>query len=155
MTPTSPPASGSPANTATLLGLSAVKRFPHWIEVRRALAERYRTALEKLPGLQFQSLAPGAASSYKDLGIRVTAEEFGMTRDELADRLRQENVTTRSYFNPALHQQTSYQHLHHQDGLAVTEQLASTMITLPLYSHMSAELVDDICDLVTELHSAG
>ncbi|MFD7137216.1 DegT/DnrJ/EryC1/StrS family aminotransferase [Streptomyces sp. NPDC059894] len=140
---------------SALLGLSAIKRFPHWIEVRRTLAERYRTALEKLPGLQFQSLAPGAASSYKDLGIRVTAQEFGMTRDELAERLRQENVTTRSYFDPALHQQTAYQHLHRQSSLTVTEQLASTMITLPLYSHMPAELVDEICALVTELHSAS
>ncbi|MFI5679336.1 DegT/DnrJ/EryC1/StrS family aminotransferase [Streptomyces cellulosae] len=105
--------------------------------------------------MQFQSLAPGAASSYKDLGIRVTAEEFGMTRDELTARLRQEKVTTRSYFDPALHQQTAYQHLHRQGSLTVTEQLASTMITLPLYSHMPAELVDEICALVTELQSAS
>lgn len=140
---------------SALLGLSAMRRFPHWITVRRALAERYRAALGKLPGLRFQSLPPGAASSYKDLGIRVIADEFGMTRDELAERLRRENITTRSYFDPALHQQTAYRGVHRHCGLAVTERLAGTMITLPLYSHMPAELVDRICDVVADIHSAG
>jgi dTDP-4-amino-4,6-dideoxygalactose transaminase len=115
--------------------------------------ERYRSRLGDLQGLEFQEIPAGARSSYKDLGIRVDGERFAMTRDQLAERLGRENVSTRKYFSPALHQQTAYRDVPGTD-LSVTEKLASSMITLPLYSHMSAGLVDEICDLICELSSS-
>ncbi|QQQ79711.1 DegT/DnrJ/EryC1/StrS family aminotransferase [Saccharothrix sp. 6-C] len=136
------------------LGGHALKGFARWIHLRRSLAERYRTRLGGLPGLEFQEVPAGAVSSYKDLGVRVDGARFGMTRDELAERLARENVSTRKYFSPALHQQRAYRDVPVDADLSVTEHLASSMITLPLYSHMPARLVDEICDLIGELHAA-
>ena len=135
------------------LGVHGLKNFKSWIEIRRSLVARYRSRLNTLPGLKFQTFPAGAASSYKDLGIHVDSARFGMTRDELADRLRRHNVSTRKYFSPALHQQTAYRDLPARSQLPVTEELASGMITLPLYSHMPADLVDEICDLICDLHA--
>ncbi|KOX20024.1 DegT/DnrJ/EryC1/StrS aminotransferase [Saccharothrix sp. NRRL B-16348] len=136
------------------LGVHALKSFTRWIHIRQSLAERYRSSLGGLPGLEFQEVPTGATSSYKDLGIRVDGTRFGMTRDQLAERLARENVSTRKYFSPALHQQTAYRDVPAGADLSVTEELASSMITLPLYSHMPAHLVDEICDLIGELHAA-
>jgi len=145
---------GRMTEVSGLMGVRALKNFDRWLHIRQSLVERYRTRLGDLPGLEFQQLPAGAASSYKDLGIRVDSEVFGMTRDELADRLRRENVSSRKYFSPALHQQTAYRGVPAGANLSVTEELSSSMITLPLYSHMPADLVDGICDLVCELHAA-
>jgi dTDP-4-amino-4,6-dideoxygalactose transaminase len=137
-----------------LMGGHALKNFARWLDIRRSLAERYRSRLGGLPGLEFQDVPAGAASSHKDLGILVDGTRFGMTRDELAERLGRENVSTRKYFSPALHQQTAYRDVPAGPSLPVTESLASSMITLPLYSHMPSDLVDGICDLICELHAA-
>ncbi|MFE6053194.1 DegT/DnrJ/EryC1/StrS family aminotransferase [Kitasatospora sp. NPDC056446] len=147
--------SGRMTEIAGLMGTHGLRTLPRWLDVRRSLVERYRSRLGALPGLEFQQLPAGAVSSYKDLGIRVDAERFGMDRDTLAERLHRENVSSRKYFSPALHQQTAYLDVPAGPDLTVTEELASSMITLPLYSHMPAELVDGICDLVTELHASG
>ncbi|MGM1061277.1 DegT/DnrJ/EryC1/StrS family aminotransferase [Saccharothrix sp. Mg75] len=145
---------GRMTEVSGVLGVHALKSFTRWIRTRRSLAERYLSRLGGLPGLEFQEVPTGAASSYKDLGVRVDGTRFGMTRDRLAERLARENVSTRKYFSPALHQQTAYRHVPTSADLSVTEGLASSMITLPLYSHMPAHLVDEICDLIGELHAA-
>ncbi len=146
---------GRMTEVSGLMGVHALKSLDRWLEVRRSLVERYRARLAGLPGLEFQQLQPGAVSSYKDLGIRVDGDRFGMTRDELAERLGQENVSTRKYFSPALHRQTAYRGIPEGADLSVTEELAASMITLPLYSHMPADLVDEICDLVGEMHAGA
>ncbi|WP_410602528.1 DegT/DnrJ/EryC1/StrS family aminotransferase [Amycolatopsis sp. lyj-90] len=146
---------GRMTEVSGFMGVHALNRFSHWIGIRRSLAERYRSRLDGLPGLEFQTIPEGAATSYKDLGIRVDATRFGMTRDELAERLAQENVSTRKYFSPALHQQTAYRDVPAVAELPVTEELASSMITLPLYSHMPAGVVDEICDLIREISATA
>jgi dTDP-4-amino-4,6-dideoxygalactose transaminase len=82
----------------------------------------------------------------------VDGDRFGLARDQLAERLGRENVSTRKYFSPPLHRQTAYQQVPSVADLSVSDELASTMITLPLNSHMPMGLVDEICDLVRELH---
>lgn len=145
---------GRMTEVSGLMGVRALENFPKWLHIRQSLVERYRSRLDGLPGLRFQEVPAGAVSSYKDLGIRVDAERFGMSRDELAERLRRENVSTRKYFSPALHRQTAYRDEPEGADLAITDDLAATMITLPLYSHMPADLVEGICDLISELHAA-
>jgi dTDP-4-amino-4,6-dideoxygalactose transaminase len=144
---------GRMTEVSGLLGTQALKNFSRWIEIRRALVHRYRERLGGLPGLEFQTVPEGASSSYKDLGVRIDSDLFGLTRDQLAKLLAKENVSTRKYFSPALHQQTAYRNAPLSTDLPVTEQLAATMLTLPLYSHMPMELVDNICDLISELHA--
>ncbi|EME55876.1 DegT/DnrJ/EryC1/StrS family aminotransferase [Amycolatopsis decaplanina] len=146
---------GRMTEVSGFMGVHALNRFSHWLGIRRSLAERYRSRLDGLPGLSFQAIPEGAASSYKDLGILVDATRFGMTRDLLAERLGSENVSTRKYFSPALHQQTAYRDIPVVADLSVTEELAASMITLPLYSHMPARVVEEICDLIREIHATA
>ncbi|MEU7530256.1 DegT/DnrJ/EryC1/StrS family aminotransferase [Saccharothrix sp. NPDC042600] len=143
---------GRMTEVSGLMGVHALKSFPRWLHIRQSLVDHYRERLVDLPGLDFQEVPAGAVSAYKDLAIRVDATRFGMGRDELAARLARENVSTRKYFSPALHRQTAYRDVVGPD-LPVTDALASSMITLPLYSHMPAHLVDGVCDLVHDLHA--
>jgi dTDP-4-amino-4,6-dideoxygalactose transaminase len=144
---------GRMTEVSGLLGTRALENFARWMETRRSLVARYRERLADLPGWEFQSVPDGALSSYKDLGVQVDGERFGLTRDRLAEALARENVATRRYFDPPLHRQTAYGDVPPRTDLAVTERLAARMITLPLYSHMPAELVDGVCDLIRELHA--
>ncbi len=144
---------GRMTEIAALLGTAALPRFPGWLEQRHHLVERYVKSLAGVPGLSFQEIPAGAVSSYKDFTVRVGAD-FGLTRDELADCLRAERISTRAYFDPPLHRQTVYADVP-AGPLPGTEELARTMITLPLSTRLAAAAVDRVCDAITRVHEHG
>ncbi|MFJ6694914.1 DegT/DnrJ/EryC1/StrS family aminotransferase [Streptomyces sp. NPDC091272] len=140
---------------SALVGLSALERFPHWLERRLSLVRRYRRNLADLPGLTFQDVPEGARSSYKDFGVQVAPEVFGTDRTQLAKSLSGEGISTRFYFDPPLHRQTAYRSETAPAALPVTDRLSERMITLPLYSHMPEHDVDRVCDVVRRAHVDG
>lgn len=81
------------------MGLSQLRRIDEIIECKRRLAERYTTALSGVPGLLLPVEEPWARSVYWMYGI-VVEPEFGVSRDELARRLLDAGVDTRTFFCP-------------------------------------------------------
>lgn len=137
---------------AAVLGVEALGEFPRWLDRRLALVERYRAGLTAVPGVGFQHVPEGARSSYKDFAIRV-GDEFGLGRDELAECLRREGIASRPYFNPPLHRQTVYADVANPGDLPGTDELARTMLTLPLSAHLDDEVVDRVCDAIRRIHT--
>ena len=74
-------------------------------------------------------------NTFKDYSIHVTAEKFGMTRDELAEGLLAENIETKKYFYPPMHMQTLYKQFYKAGGrdLKVTEEVTGGILSLPIY----------------------
>ena len=109
---------------------------------RQELVTLFRQELGKLPGIGFQHVLPGNRSSYKDFSLTIDREKFGLSRDELAKALAAENIDSRKYYDPPVHRQTAYrQFAPTEDRLKVTERLAKTSLSLPLWSHMTNETV--------------
>ncbi|WP_433260043.1 DegT/DnrJ/EryC1/StrS family aminotransferase [Actinosynnema sp. CS-041913] len=141
---------------SAVLGRHNLPRLPALIERRQELADRYRAGLSDLPGIGFQRIPPGARSTYKDFCLTVSAAEFLLDRDTLADALRAEGVATRAYFDPPLHRQTAYQRFAgSRKPLPHSEELAAKALAVPLYSHMPEHLVDRICEVVHRIHQHG
>ena len=123
---------------------------------RQELVALFRQELGKLPGIGFQKVLPGNRSSYKDFSLTVDAKQFGLSRDELALVLAAENIDSRKYYDPPVHRQTAYrQFAPTDDRLKVTEQLARTSLSLPLWSHMSVEMVLEICQACERIHRSA
>ena len=72
------------------------------------IAKLYDLLLADVPGLSFQLIHPDDVSTFKDYSVTVDPATFGMNRDELADALLAENITTKKYFSPPLHRQDLY-----------------------------------------------
>ncbi|MBP2336681.1 DegT/DnrJ/EryC1/StrS family aminotransferase [Saccharothrix coeruleofusca] len=145
-----PGLSGRMTELAAVLGRANLRTFPRWAQRRRALVDRYRRGLAEVVGVEPQRVPAGALSSYKDFVVRVDAEAFGGDRDDLADRLRRQGISTRSYFDPPLHRQSAYRHLTPGTPLPHTEALCAEMLTLPLYPKMEDPVVDRICRAIGE-----
>nr|WP_277349805.1 DegT/DnrJ/EryC1/StrS family aminotransferase [Planosporangium thailandense] len=140
---------------SALLGRASLAEFPQWLERRRATALRYRANLADVPGVTFQQVPEGALSSAKDLTIRIDESHFGMSRDRLAACLSAERVATRCYFYPPVHRQRAYRQVTPSVSLPETETLAASVLTLPLYSHLSADVVDRICEAIRTIQQAA
>ncbi|HEY2827266.1 MAG TPA: DegT/DnrJ/EryC1/StrS family aminotransferase [Pirellulales bacterium] len=123
---------------------------------RQEVVAIYRRELGRLPGIGFQEVLLDNRCSYKDFSLTVDVAAFGLTRDELARALAAENIDTRKYYDPPVHRQTAYRQFAPTEGqLKVTEWLAETSLSLPLWSHMSDEIALQICRACQRIHASA
>ena len=112
---------------------------------RNQLAERYRKALDDLPGITFPVVAEGDRSTYKDFTILIDSEEFGMDAAAVAAALAAEGIQTRRYYAPPVHRQRAYRWVGPANGaLPQTDRAAARVLTLPLWTGMDDEQVDGV-----------
>jgi dTDP-4-amino-4,6-dideoxygalactose transaminase len=141
---------------SAVLGRHNLPHLPALIERRQQLADRYRAGLSEVDGIGFQQIPLGARSTYKDFCLTISAPEFLLDRDTLAEALRAEGVATRTYFDPPLHRQTAYQRFDvSRKSYPHSEELAGRVLAVPLYSHMPEHLVDQICEVIARIHQHG
>jgi dTDP-4-amino-4,6-dideoxygalactose transaminase len=120
---------------------------------RNHIAGMYTEILSSLPGIRFQKVHPADTNTYKDYSIHVTSEAFGMTRDALAESLRAENIETKKYFYPPLHQQTLYSRFHEpeRNDLSPTEYVADGILSLPIYESLPDETVRGVAEALQRI----
>jgi dTDP-4-amino-4,6-dideoxygalactose transaminase len=135
-----------------LLGKHSLGQLESAALHRNLIAELYRERLSKLPGVGFQTVRRGNRSSYKDFSVTIDGGAFGLTRDELAKVLAAENIQTRKYYDPPVHRQTAYRDYAVGASLANTELLALRILSLPIWSHMDADLASRICLGIERAH---
>jgi dTDP-4-amino-4,6-dideoxygalactose transaminase len=136
-----------------LLGLHSLRKLEAAARRRNEIAQIYHEQLGGLAGLGFQAVRPGDRNSYKDFSVTIDPAAFGLTRDELAIALTAENIDTRKYYDPAVHQQTAYAHFAINDeALDNTERLARQSLSLPIWSNMDDETAMEICRALRRIH---
>lgn len=131
-------------------GLGSLEDLDKNMRNRKERFAQYRQLLSKLPGISFPEATPGAEPNGIYFTVYVDADAFGLTRDELYEALLAEHVLVKKYFDPPLHRMTMYQGEAKRD-LAVTERMCKRVLTFPLYSHSTPEMVEQIVALVARV----
>ncbi len=122
------------------------------IERRNQIRLRYERRLRTIPGLAFQRICSGNRSSCKDFGVLVDEDAFGRPRDWLFEALEKENIQVRRYFWPPVHRQKLYRDIWDRRPLPVTESISDSILNLPIYSSLTDENVDKVCDAIQRCH---
>lgn len=124
-------------------------KLPHlgrWTAARRRLAARYSVLLTGCD-VTLPAVAPGAEPAWH-LYVICTPR-----RDELLDQFKRHGVEAGIHYPLPLHLQPAFAHLGLQPGaLPVTEAVAATCLSLPLYPEMSDAQQDRIVDLIRQFH---
>lgn len=136
---------------SAILGLWSLKHIDENIKNRELLAKRYIRNLTKIKGLSFQKTTPNTKRIYQFFSILIN-KEFGLNRDTLANKLKFQGIETKKYFYPPLHKHTSYKQ-HNNEILTNTEFVSSNILCLPLYSDLSFEEVDIVCDSIKKIYN--
>lgn len=134
-----------------ILGIESLKMLDDAVTNRNRMARLYRTMLQDVPGIRFQHIDKGNRSSYKDFAIIIEPDEFGISRDQLMQALKAENIDSRAYYYPPVHQQTAYRSLAKNKHLENTEWLSERIICLPIWSKMENDIVENICDSIKSI----
>ena len=139
---------------AAAAGLIELPRIPTYVEQRTRLVEVAKEVLLELPGLSVPKICDGDGSGYKDFAVMIEKSEFGMSRDDLAAELARQNVETRPYFSPAIHQMEAYSGINHRVPLSHTEIAAGEALCLPLYNSMLEMDMLKLSELIAEIKAA-
>jgi dTDP-4-amino-4,6-dideoxygalactose transaminase len=76
-------------------------------------------------------------------------------RDELRKWLLEKGISTGIHYPTPLHLQPAYRHLGYSRGdFPVTEELAASIISLPMYPELTEIQLDTVCTAVREFFAA-
>ena len=133
-------------------GLLNLKHVDAAIAVRKEVARQYVEALKDVKGISlYQPIVESLASSpnslspsrlnYSYFPIFINAAEYGMTRDELYEKMKANNVLGRRYFYPLISTFAPYNDYPSStsDNLPIATRWADTVICLPLHHTLSKE----------------
>jgi dTDP-4-amino-4,6-dideoxygalactose transaminase len=152
-----PGINGKMQEFSAILGLWGMDRLESWIERRTRLAALYRERLRGLPGLRFQEIEAGDRSNHVNCGVRIGGE-LGLDRDELLAALEEDNIFGRAMLAPALSAHPGLAaDVSALDGqsLSRAEEVAGSVLCLPIGSHQEEDEVSKICDCLCRIHEAA
>lgn len=134
-------------------GLLNLKQVDSAIEARRKVAVQYRDALKDIPGIRFMEDIPGVRHNYSYFPIFINAEEYGLTRDELYFKLKENDVLGRRYFYPLISEFSTYRGLEsaHPDNLPIANRIANSVICLPMYHDLIDSSIERIINLMINI----
>ena len=122
-------------NLNAALGCAQVEQLPSFVERKRRLAERYRSAFEGVDGVRFLVEPPGTSSNYWLNAVVLDGENAGQ-RDALLAALNDAGYMARPLWTP-MHRLPMYAACP-RDDLEVTEQFEARVVNVP----SSAKLAD-------------
>ena len=133
-------------------GLLNLRQVDEAIEKRRQVALRYREALRNVPGIRFFDDMLGVKHNYSYFPIFVNAKEYGMTRDELYFKMKEQGILGRRYFYPLISTFSTYRGLPSAapENLPVATRIANEVICLPMHHELSDEDVNRILELIVK-----
>lgn len=131
-------------------GLLNLRQVDGAIEKRHQVAIRYREALRDVKGIRFFDDMPGVRHNYSYFPIFINAEEYGMTRDELYFKMKEQGVLGRRYFYPLISTFSTYCGLPSAapENLPVATRIANEVICLPMHHELSREDLSRILEII-------
>lgn len=131
-------------------GLLNLKQVDAAIEARRKVAFQYREALRNVEGISFFEDMFGVRHNYSYFPIFVDALKYGMSRDDLYFKMKEQNILGRRYFYPLISEFSPYRSLESagMENLSVAKKLAEQVICLPMHHGLQSGETSRIIDVI-------
>lgn len=131
-------------------GLLNLKQVDKAIESRKRITLLYREGLKEIDGISFLKEMPDTRSNYAYFPIFVDGKKYGLTRDKLYFKLRENGVWGRRYFYPLISEFPMYKELESASraNLPNAYKISSKVICLPIYYGLSETEVEKIIELI-------
>lgn len=138
-------------------GLLNLKQVDKAIEARHQVAVKYRKALKDVEGISYFDDMPGVRHNYSYFPIFVDAEKYGMTRDELYFKMKEQGVWGRRYFYPLISEFSTYCGLESAkpENLPNAHKMADTVICLPMHHALSEEDIERVIGCIRQSINRG
>lgn len=133
-------------------GSLQLKYVDSYIDKRRKIVEYYNKRLEGVNGIHTISEMEDVEHAYPYYPILIDTVEYGMSRDELYFKLKENNILGRRYFYPLISEFPTYKGLPSAgvENLPIASRIAKEVICLPIYADLNFEDIDKIVAIIKE-----
>lgn len=137
---------------AAALGRVQLRRLDEMCAARAAIAARYTDAFGRMPELEVPQVRPGASHAWHLYALRLRLETLTIDRARFIQELRERQIGTSVHFIP-LHRQPFYarKYGYRPKDFPTAEAHYPRLISLPIYSRMSADDVESVIDAVVDV----
>lgn len=132
---------------AAIMGLCNLKYLSHALEERKMKDAYYREKLRQIQGIQFFEDDLETKKNHAYFPI-IVSDDYSMTRDELYDRLKENNVFSRKYFYPLTSDQACFRNKYKKSELDNARWLSKHILVLPFYEKLEMENIDRIVEIM-------
>ncbi len=120
-----------------------LKSLDRWNEERIQIAALYSEKLKDVDGIVLPISSPNCKHIYHQYVIQTEK------RDLLKEHLKKHGIESGIHYPVPTHLQKAYDFLNLKKGsLPVTEKLAETILSLPIYTGMKEEDVEYVCEMI-------
>lgn len=133
-------------------GLLNLKQVDKAIESRKKVANLYRQGLEGVEGIRLLPETEGVKHNYAYFPIFIDKEKYGMSRDDLYNKLKENNILARRYFYPLISNFPTYRGLESAtpDNLPLATKLAEQVLCLPMYAGLEEKEINIVLKQIKE-----
>ena len=128
------------------MGICNLRHVNGEIIKRKKVVERYIDNLKDIAGIQLSKEQMDVESNYAY--FPVVFDGYKMTRDEVFEKLKGNDIIARKYFYPLTNSFECYKDQYDVDETPVAKYIAERVLTLPLYADLPLEDVDRICEII-------
>ena len=111
------------------------------------MSDRYDDRLADVRGLRTLRDRAGVTRNYAYYPLFIEPS-FGAARDEVMAALNAENIFPRRYFHPAVNRMAGYRGVGRSGQTPVSDELAETVLCLPMHAELTDGQVDTIAHIV-------
>tara|TARA_B100001093_G_scaffold69944_1_gene60437 strand:+ start:1499 stop:2611 length:1113 start_codon:yes stop_codon:yes gene_type:complete len=133
------------------LGLVQLKHIEDNIKKRKKIDELYREGLKEIKGIKCHYYSNMEKGNYSYFPIFVE-DNYMITRDELYNKLKKNNINGRRYFYPLITEfpiYYKYKNSLNNTDLSIAKRVASQVICLPIYDSMDFKTVKLISNIIS------
>lgn len=133
-----------------IMGLCNLKRVGEVFESRKIRYDKYISGLKSIKGVRFFDKNKDATYNYAYFPILID-EEYGKSRDELYEILRENNIYARKYFYPITSDQACFRNKYKKLALDNARELSKRILVLPFYEELDLKDIDIIIDIISNV----
>jgi len=135
------------------MGLLQLKHIDKAIAKRKEIAELYTSELSNVSGIRLVSLS-NQTHNYSYFPIFINEKQYGISRDQLLQKLRDNGINARRYFYPLISDFPMYSGFDsaNKTNLIQANELANEVLCLPIFPDLQNTEIQKISDLINNLN---
>jgi dTDP-4-amino-4,6-dideoxygalactose transaminase len=131
-------------------GLLQLKYIDGFIARRKEITQLYQSLLKDVAGIRFLPDMENVTHSYSYFPILIDEKNYGISRDALYEKLKENNIFSRRYFYPLITNFEPYKELPSatSENLPVANKVALEVLCLPIYVELIEEDIKRIIEII-------
>ncbi len=130
------------------MGLCNLRHLDKEITKRKKVYERYLEKLSGIEGITVSKVQKNVTANYAYFPVVFDKEKFGKNRDEVFDKLAENEIFARKYFYPLINDYECYRESYNSEETPIAKRISNNVLTIPMYAELSLEDVDRICNII-------